>query len=285
MSSSINNQQHKQNSSGKELTHFQWIIYSLHFILAILFSFEIIFLLVGYIGLFQLKIKTGFWFIYEMFWLIIVSIIPFILIITIPTAGYVIFKYFKNKLNRRLFFVVLVATAMNLLSLLMIFAINRTAAEEYKKQWQKIHVEQKEWIGKTLPHFTFAAVKDGLSPFTEKDLQNKLSVLIFLHASHDPTKSPNYKIACDLYKAKEDINAQVFIIATNTSKELLKQFIEQYNIQLPLYFDPINNTKDNLGVLNSSEAVLIVNTNKILKDIIYRPNSLSEVILRLDKAR
>ena len=285
MLSSINNQQHKQQFNIKELSNFQWTIYNFHFILAIYFTFEIIFLLAGYIGLFQLKIKTGFWFIYEMFWRIIVPITPFILIITIPSAGYIIFQYFKNKSNRRLIFVVLLSTAMNLLSLLMIFAINKTAAAEHQKEWHKIHVEQKEWIGKTLSYFTFSAVKDGLSPFTEKDLQNKLSVLIFLNASHDPTKSPNYKIACDLYKAKEDINAQVFIIATNTSKELLKEFIEQYNIQLPLYFDPINNTKDNLGVLNSSEAVLIVNTNKILKDIIYRPNGLSEVILRLDKAR
>ena len=81
MSSSINNQQHKQQFNIKELSNFQWTIYNFHFILAIYFTFEIIFLLAGYIGLFQLKIKTGFWFIYEMFWRIIVPITPFILII------------------------------------------------------------------------------------------------------------------------------------------------------------------------------------------------------------
>ncbi|NJD56091.1 MAG: hypothetical protein FIA94_06760 [Nitrospirae bacterium] len=154
---------------------------------------------------------------------------------------------------------------------------NVSASARYKNDIDKIRTDQKQWIDKTLPHFVFQNIKDDIHPLTGRDLIGKPSVLIFLHASHDPTKSINYRIAHDLYQMRNNLGAQLFIIANNTSKDLLRQHIQRFNIDLPLYYDPITNKKDNLGALNSYDDVLIVDPQGRLKSIIYKPQTIEEI--------
>jgi alkyl hydroperoxide reductase subunit AhpC len=76
---------------------------------------------------------------------------------------------------------------------------------------------------------------------------------------------------------RNNLGAHLFIIANNTSKDLLRQHIQRFSIDLPLYYDPIANKADNLGALNSYDDVLIVDSQGKLKSIIYKPQSIEEI--------
>lgn len=208
-----------------------------------------------------------------------VPLLPFILGCFICSLAFlIIFKTIKQKNNSSASRTLIKVHIFFVLYFIVMFTYwNVSASARYKEDIDKIHAEQTQWIDKTLPHFVFQNIKDDLPPLTEKDLIGKPSVLIFLHASHDPTKSINYDIARDLYQIRADLEAHVFIIANNTSKDLLKQHIHRFNIELPLYYDPITNKTANLGALNSYDDILIVDSQGRLKSIIYKPQTIDEI--------
>lgn len=144
MSLPINLRNQQQDSIIQNLTRFQRITRRIAIVLTTLFTFEIIFIFVGYVGQFQLRVVSGFWFFWLTFYGIFVIITPFILIITLPSAGYFIFQYFKRNRNKRITLIVSIAAALNILALLSIFAFQKAAYNEAQKDKKELLNRQQD---------------------------------------------------------------------------------------------------------------------------------------------
>lgn len=283
MSSPIDIKDPRQDSTIQELTGIEKIIRRMAIGLTAVFVFEIISIIVGYIGLFKIKVVTVLWFFYEMLFAIFVIMTPFILIITIPSAGYIIFRYLKQNGNRRATLIVTIAAALNVSALLSIFAFQNAAYHEAIKDIKHTATTEKDWVGKTLPSFTFQNIREGLSSIALKDLAGKPSVLIFW-TTYDIPWSSNLKHAHDLYNQKEKLNINILAIAVDESKDDVKRFLDAHQDNMSIYHDPKSSYNHGLSIYGA-EKVLVVDSMARLQVILGSPNSLQEIKTALDQIR
>lgn len=271
----------RQDSTIQELTVTEKIIRRIAIGLTAVFVFEIISIIVGYIGLFKIKVVTVLWFFYEMLFAIFVIMTPFILIITIPSAGYMIFRYLKQNGDRRTTLIVTIAAALNVLALLSIFTFQNAAYHEAIKDIRNTATTEKEWVGKTLPGFTFQNIREGLSSIALKDLAGKPSVLIFW-ATYDIPWSSNLRYAHDLYNQKEKLNINILAIAVDESKDDVKRFLDAHLNNMPIYHDPKSSYNNGLSIYGA-EKVLVVDSKNKLQIVLGSPKDFQEIREALDK--
>jgi hypothetical protein len=114
--------------TSQELTSLEKIMRRAAIVLNVVFAFEILFIVIGYIRIFLTQVTTGLWFFWEMFFGVFILITPYTLLITLPSAIYIIFRYFTQNGNRHVTLIVTIAAALNILALLGILAIQYARA-------------------------------------------------------------------------------------------------------------------------------------------------------------
>lgn len=253
----MNNQQ--TNYTVQTLSGFEKVVRVISVILIIGFALEILFLIVGFIGLVYMKIETVLWLLWGFIYVIFKLLTPIILVITIPGVGYMFFRVLKQRGNRHVAVIAAIAVSMNLVALLSIFATGRAFYLHVQNTYGDMVKEPKDWTSEALPNFTFHGIQEGVPPITIKDLQGKPSVLIFW-ATYDIGWSSNFKIAQELHEQKEKLGINVFAIAFDGSKEDIRKFLQKYPNNMPVYHDPDANYEDSLAIMGSGEMVFIVDS-------------------------
>lgn len=283
MSPSFDVKSFQKDSSIQELTTLERIMLRIAKVLNVVFSFEILFIIVGYVGLFLLQAVTVLWSFWEMFFLVFVLITPYILIITLPSAGYTIFRYLRRSKKRGITFIVVMAAVLNILALLSIYGIQYSAYHQVMKETKNNPPIKKDFIGTTLPNFNFHCITEALPPITLRDLEGKTSVLIFW-ATYDTPWSSNLRYAQDLYAQKEKRNINIFAVAVDESKEEVKGFLFQRQIKMPIYHDPKSNYNHSLGIYGAEQVLIIDSMNK-LQIVLGSPKSYQEIRETIEKVR
>lgn len=272
------------NIKNQTMSRFEKTIRFLSIVLIIVSTFEIFFFVGGYVGMVYMKIQTKLWFLWSAFYLIFKIITPIILVVSLPGAGYLIFRALKQRANRQLAIIVTIAAGINLLALISIFITEKGFSLHVQNTYGNIGTSQTDWTGKTLPEFTFLNIHEGLSPLTIKDLQQKPSVLIFW-ATYDTPWSSNFKIAQDLYNRSSQLNINVFAIAVDGSKDNIKKFLVKHPTNMPVYYDQNASFKHRLNIIGSVELVIIVDSMTKIQKFLDSPRSFEEIKGILDKIR
>lgn len=264
---------HQQTSHTNTLSRFERIIRAISIILVIGFTIEILFLVEGYYVDILVK-KIGF--LWSFFYLLFRLFTYIILIATFPITGYLFFRLFRRRGNRNVAFTAAIAAAMNLLALLSFFAFERAMYWRVQSTYGYTAEREKDWVGKSLPDFTFHGIQEGLFPITIKDLQGKPSVFVFW-ATYDASWSSNFKFAQDLYSQREELGINVFAIAVDESKDNVTKFLGKYSGGMPVYHDPNASYKHRLNIMGSVEQILIIDSVTRLVSVLQSPNSLEEI--------
>jgi peroxiredoxin len=257
----MKNQQ--SDSSAQSLSGFEKVARIVGIVLIAGFAIEILFFVVGYVGMVRMKIETAYWFLWSFFNSIFMLMTPIVFIITICGAGYLLFRVLKKGGNRRVAIISVIACGMNLLALLSIYATGWMFYRHVKDNSGNAVVAQRNWIGKSLPDFSFQGIQEEMIPITNKDLQSKWSVLVFW-ATYNTPWSSNFRCAQGLYKNREELKTNVFAVATDESKEDIRNFLEKHPSSMPVYYDLYGSYVHRI-VIGSPEQVFIVAPNGRIK--------------------
>ncbi len=265
------------NDTVQSPSGFEKVIRVISIILIIGFALEILFFVVGYVGVAHMKIKTGLWLLWGFFYVLFLLVTPYILIITIPGAGYMLWRLLKQRATRRVAVTAAIAATMNLLALLSISATGWAFNWHVQDIYGDIAVESRDWTGEVLPNHTFLGIQEGVPPISITALQGKPSVLIFW-ATYDIGWSPNFKVARKLHQQREQLDINVVPIAIDGSKEKIRKFLQKHPSNMSVFHDPDGRYWDSLNVLGSGEAVVIVDSMSRVQTVLETSSDLLDRI-------